>query len=339
MPTGPGSPALDELTDPGGDAGRIGHKRLARFAGDLARLWPEGERLGLAVSGGPDSLALMLLAHAAVPGGIEVASVDHGLRPESAGEAAQVAKYCAQRGIPHETLTVNVPGGNVQDRARGVRYAALSAWAKRRGLGAIATGHHADDQAETLLMRLNRGSGVPGLAGVRARGVVPGSKLPLLRPLLGWRHAELVALVDEAGLIAADDPSNADPRFDRARMRSAISKTPFLDIPALATSASHIAEAEEALIWAADREWEEAVTIGPSEVGYRPKAPRAIRLRILARAIALLGGNPRGGSLGLLLHRLQAGRDATLAGVVARVEQDGSWTFRREPPRRVQGPL
>ena len=87
------------------------HPLIARFAGDLARIWPEGERLGLAVSGGPDSLALLLLAEAVMPGRVEVATVDHRLRAESASEAAMVAELCAGHGIPHEILPGQVPQG------------------------------------------------------------------------------------------------------------------------------------------------------------------------------------------------------------------------------------
>ncbi|HTM19329.1 MAG TPA: tRNA lysidine(34) synthetase TilS, partial [Kofleriaceae bacterium] len=170
-----------------------------RFAADLARLWPEGGRLGLAVSGGPDSLALLLLAQAAIPGRFAVATVNHGLRPEAAGECAMVERVCGERGIPCVTLAVKTGAGNLQAAARAARYAALAEWAGREGLSAIATAHHADDQAETLLMRLNRASGLAGLAGVRARGVLPEGKLPLLRPLLRWRRAELAAVVTEAG--------------------------------------------------------------------------------------------------------------------------------------------
>ncbi|HZU63565.1 MAG TPA: tRNA lysidine(34) synthetase TilS, partial [Novosphingobium sp.] len=158
---------------------------------ELARLWPEGARqgrLGLAVSGGPDSLALLLLAHAAWPGRVAAATVDHGLRPESAGEAAEVARICAGLGVAHATLPVSIGPGNIQTEARTARYAALAQWMAAEGLAALATAHHADDQAETLLLRLNRASGVAGLAGVRARALVPGSRLLLLRPLLGWRR-------------------------------------------------------------------------------------------------------------------------------------------------------
>ncbi|MEC7398775.1 MAG: tRNA lysidine(34) synthetase TilS, partial [Pseudomonadota bacterium] len=118
------------------------------------------------MSGGPDSLALLLLAQAAFPGMVEAATVDHGLRSESADEARFVAGLCRDRGIPHEILTCAVEAGNMQDRARSARYAALDQWAKEHAIAAIATAHHADDQAETLLMRLNRGSGLSGLSGI-----------------------------------------------------------------------------------------------------------------------------------------------------------------------------
>ncbi|MBO0750444.1 MAG: tRNA lysidine(34) synthetase TilS, partial [Porphyrobacter sp.] len=154
--------------------------QAGRFAADLGRLWPEGGRLGLAVSGGPDSLALLLLAHATLPGQFAVATVNHGLRPEAAAECAMVERVCAARGIPCTILQVKLAAGNIQAEARATRYAALGEWAQREGLAGLATAHHADDQAETLLMRLNRASGLGGLAGVRSRGVVPGTELPLL---------------------------------------------------------------------------------------------------------------------------------------------------------------
>lgn len=313
------------------------HSLIARFTGDLALIWPEGDRLGLAVSGGPDSLALLLLAHAAMPGRIEVATVDHGLRPDSAREAAMVAELCAAYGIAHRILTVRVAAGNLQDKARIARYAALGRWMGERGLGALATAHHADDQAETLIMRLNRGSGVAGLAGVRARGVVPGTSHTLLRPLIGWRRAELAQIVAASGLEPVADPSNVDPRFDRVRIREALKSADWLDVPSIAASAAYLADAEGVLQWAANREWNEAVTVGEGEIRYCPTAPVAIRIRILARAISMLGVAPRLGSVAKLLQRLEQGKDATLGGVVAR--RDGRfWVLRKEPPRRVAGP-
>jgi len=132
------------------------------------------------VSGGPDSLALLLLAAAARPGLVEAATVDHALRPESRVEAEAVAAVCERLGVPHSILTAEwkeKPETAIQDRARKVRYSLLSQWAIDQKLPALVTGHHLDDQAETLLMRLLRGAGVKGLAGMRRLAPVPGAKL------------------------------------------------------------------------------------------------------------------------------------------------------------------
>jgi tRNA(Ile)-lysidine synthase len=311
----------------------------ARFAAAVERLWPENGRLGLAVSGGPDSLALLLLAHSAIPGRFAVASVDHGLRPAAADECRAVARLCAQRGIPCEILTVQTGGGNLQTAAREARYAALAPWAEREGLGAVVTAHHTDDQAETLIMRLNRASGLSGLAGVRQRGVVPGAALPLLRPLLDWRRSELAGIVARAGLEPASDPSNHDERYDRVRIRAALATADWLDPAALAQSAAHLAEADTALEWAAEREWAECVAIAGDEVRYSPSAPRVIALRVVARIIARFGGEPRGAAVAQLVDSLAAGRAGNLGGVMARVEKF-AWVFSPEPLRRTgTGPM
>jgi tRNA(Ile)-lysidine synthase len=307
---------------------------VARFTDALERLWPEGGRLGLAISGGPDSLAMLLLAGAAIPGHFEVASVDHGLRAEAADECAMVAGVCAARGIECSVLRVSVETGNVQAKARDARYAALAEWAEQRGLGAVATAHHADDQVETLLMRLNRGSGIAGLAGVRERGLVPESELPLIRPLLRFWRAELAGVVARAGLMPAADPSNADDRFDRVRVRKALGSSDWLDPAGLAASAGHIGEADAALEWAAQREWDEQVGVREDEIRYCPRAPHAVAMRVAARAVAMLGVSPRGADLARLLDRLQAGGGGNLAGVLVTAENE-DWVFRAEPPRRL----
>lgn len=298
---------------------------------------PGEARFGLAVSGGPDSLALLLLAQQACPGRFAVATVDHGLRAESADEAEVVAGVCAERGIGHAILRPMIaPAGNLQANARAARYAALGDWARERRLWAIVTAHHRDDQAETLAMRLNRGAGVRGLAGMRAAATVPGHPdLLLLRPLLGWRRDELTAIVGEAGLTSADDPSNGDPRFVRAVVRAALAEASWLEPAALATSAAHLAEADAALDWAAAREWDEAVRCAVRGFVYRPGAPRAVRLRVLERLLAELGheGSPRGSEIARFDARLSAGQTATLAGVRASAV-DGVWRFASAPPRR-----
>ena len=287
------------------------------------------------MSGGPDSLALLLLANAALPGRVAAATVDHGLRAESADEAASVGSLCGELRVPHAVLTIEVARGNLQAEARAARYAALAHWAKAESLEALATAHHADDQAETLLMRLGRGSGVAGLAGVRARGQVPGSELLLLRPLLGWRRSELAGVVAAAGVAAVDDPSNSDERFDRARLRKVLAGADWLDVPALAASAAHLAEADAALDWAARREWAECVTREALGLTYRPQAPRAVALRVLARIVTELDGvAPRGSAVARLFDALVARQPASIGGLVARPLAEG-WAFAKAPKRRT----
>ena len=303
----------------------------------MCAIWREPGRIGLAVSGGPDSLALLLLAHEAVPAFFEVATADHGFRPESAAEAEMVAALCDRLGVSHTKLTPTISStGNLQANARTARYAALGDWAGARGLCAIVTAHHADDQAETLLMRLSRGSGVRGLAGMRGVAAVPGHPdIPLLRPLLGWRKDDLEAIVTKARIEPARDPSNADPRFERAQVRAGLVASPWLDPAALAASAAHLAEADAALDWAAAREWNERVSQDKTALHYRPLAPRAVQLRVLARAIATLGheGTPRGAEIARLHEALSAGGVATLGGVRGEAKDDG-WRFTPAPPRR-----
>ncbi|WP_301751658.1 tRNA lysidine(34) synthetase TilS [uncultured Erythrobacter sp.] len=321
-----------------------------RFAADLAALWPEDERngpLGLAVSGGPDSLALLLLAHAALPGEIAVCSIDHGLRAEAAGEVALVERIAGERGIPFTQLAVTLAPGNLQAQARAARYAALAKWAEDNGLGAVATAHHADDQAETLLMRLNRGSGLAGLAGVRARSTIAESEIALLRPLLSWRKAELAAVVAAGGITPAADPSNTNPAFDRARLRAQLAEADWLDPIALATSAAHLAEGWQALEWYAELDWHEMVMrddAAPGGLGYTycANVPRVIAIETICKIIAALGGHATRAEAARAWDRLWAGENASLGGVLAqagveRVEKVGVmmrvWRFRPEPAR------
>lgn len=315
---------------------------IDRFRAGLSAIWADriedgAARLGVAVSGGPDSLGLLLLAHAALPGRVEAATVDHGLRPESAGEAGEVARVCAGLSVPHATLAVNVAPGNVQAEARLARYEAMAGWAAERGLAALATAHHADDQAETLLMRLNRASGVAGLAGARGRGRVPGTDLLLLRPVLDWRRAELGGVVEAAGLVAAQDPSNANDRFDRVRIRKALADADWLDVAALARSAAHIAEADAALDWMAALEWRSCVKKEPMGLKYRPQAPRAVILRVVARIVQELDGEEardkvRGGAIARLVDGLSDGQPASIGNLVARPNA-GGWSFAKAPTR------
>lgn len=310
-------------------------ERTARFRADLATLaGPAPPAFGVAVSGGPDSLALLLLASAAFPGGVEAATVDHRLRAEGATEAAFVAAQCAARAIPHAILTGPPVAGNIQAGARALRYALLGDWARERGLAFVLTAHHQDDQAETLLMRLRRGAGLAGLAGIRPRAELQG--LAVLRPLLGWRRAELAAIVAEAGLDAVQDPTNRDERYDRARLRRRIAETDWLDPPALSRSAAALGEAEQALDWAAGQLIAERTDSAPDGLIFdAADLPPELRRRALIRLLALLvpADPPRGEAVQRLLAALEGGETATLAGV--RCEGGAVWRLTIAAPRRA----
>jgi tRNA(Ile)-lysidine synthase len=224
----------------------------------------------------------------------------------------------------------------VQARARHARYFALAEWAKKRGSSAIATAHHMDDQAETLLMRLNRGSGVEGLAGIREMQTFHWSRIPVIRPLLRFRRDELAGVTFAAGLEPASDPTNEDDRFDRARIRKALAEAPWLSVPALAASARHLADADIALGHYEQVILEHHGFVDRELAGIsKPKfLSRDGQLRLVRWALGELGSCADGGEISRLVDRLLAGKNGNLAGVLATVEGD-DWVFRREPPRRT----
>ena len=313
-----------------------------RFKRELDATVPPGTKIGIAVSGGPDSLALLLLAAEARPGDVEAATVDHALRPESRAEAEAVAKACEKLGVPHTILTAEwkqKPETAIQERARMMRYRLIGEWARERGIKALVTGHHLDDQAETFLMRLARGAGVKGLAGMRRVSRGPGGAFALVRPLLGWRHSELEAVCSAAGLEPAQDPSNDDEQFERVRVRKALAETELLDPAAVARSAGHLGDADRALHWATTLEWQRAVTQDGAQIVYRPTdAPREIRRRIIRRALVRLaseggGIEPRGRELDQILAALRSGKRATLRGV--QCTGGAEWRFTRAPARKA----
>ena len=307
-----------------------------RFAADLDPLHPPGLPLGVAVSGGPDSLALLLLAAAVRPGEIRAATVDHGLRPASGEEAEMVAALCDRLAVPHSILPADwaeAPSANIQAEARNMRYRRLCDWAQNEGLPAIATAHHADDQAETLLMRLARGSGVGGLAGVRASRALA-EDVRLVRPLLGWRKAELVELVGAAGIEPVDDPSNRDPAHDRVRFRRIVEQADWLDPARLSATASALRDADEALDWATAPLMVQRIERKADLISVDPSGlPGEIRRRLLLAALAQLGiPAPRGPDLARAMTALAEGRTVTLADI--KLEGGPTWRLSPAPPRR-----
>ncbi|WP_265528758.1 tRNA lysidine(34) synthetase TilS [Sphingomicrobium marinum] len=310
-----------------------------RFSASLDRLVPTTQAVGLAVSGGPDSLALLLLANAARPGMVQAVTVDHALRSESAQEAKTVAAICLAHSIPHTILKAEwgegVPDANIEAAARKMRYAMIGNWAERNELAFVATAHHADDQAETLLMRLARGAGLSGLSGIRERRPL-GDKVTLVRPLLDWEKVLLMALVMRAGLPVANDPMNDDDRFDRVQLRTALKEGGFGDARQYANSARHLQQADEALQWltatlaqkrlVADRDGLVIDTRG---------LPDEVARRLLLAGFDRLGDrSPRGPDLERAMARLKGGGKAILGKLLVEMI-DGRWHLTKAPPRKT----
>ncbi len=242
-----------------------------------------------------------------------------------------VAGWCADHDVPHVILAPDIPiRGNLQSEARTVRYALLENWCADRGLGWLLTAHQADDQIETVLLRLNRGAGVGGLRSVQARRGM------ILRPLLGERRETLRSYCTANNIPFVDDPSNADMRFDRVRLRNKLSHLDLIDPAGLARSVEALAEAEDALDWVVEqldaeyvRRDSEAITLA------RTDFPPAILRKILVRMLGKMNPgaeSPRGPSIDQALVQLFDGRVIALADCL--VAGGSTWTVRRAPPRR-----
>ena len=275
--------------------------------------------VGVAVSGGGDSLALMHLM-AGTGRAVHAVTVDHALRPGSAAEARVAAIRARGLGLPHDTLLWEHDGpasipGNLQDAARRARLRLIADWARGRGLVAVALGHTADDQAETFLMRLARGSGLYGLSGMAAARRAEG--VWWLRPLLGARRAELRDWLAARGVDWAEDPGNADPRFDRARLRAALPELEALGLTVerLSGAAASLARAAgvvRAEVAALARSAARPHAAGFVEIDAAPwrAAPEEVRLRLLAEAlrwVAAADYAPRLASLAPLAAAVAAG--------------------------------
>ena len=304
----------------------------------------DNDALGVAVSGGGDSMALLhMLAERGA--GLRAVTVDHGLRDESAAEAAMVAEACRNLGIPHTTIKwVGWDrSGNLQDEARRARIRLISGWASAQGISHIALGHTMDDQAETVLLRLARGSGVDGLSGMAARRLH--GSVTWVRPLLHARRADLRTYLTTKRIDWIDDPSNEDPKYNRIKARQALDVLVSIGIEAksLAATADRMRDARTALEYATAQLADECVAV--SDVGevrinatIFNAAPDEIRFRLLAASLQWISGapyRPRFDSLrNLLGGALESGQ--TLHGCTIR-SHAGNIVVRREPAR-VEAP-
>jgi tRNA(Ile)-lysidine synthase len=261
--------------------------------------------LVLAVSGGPDSTALMVLAARwrkslkAKPKLVAV-TVDHGLRKESKREAAEVGKLARKLGVTHKILrwTGKKPATGLQQAARAARYKLLAEAARKAKAAHILTAHTLDDQAETVLIRMSRGSGLRGLAAMQRLSRLDAAEpaLQLVRPLLDIPKTRLIATCKAAKVPYADDPSNRDPRFTRARLRGVMAELAREGLTArrLAVLAQRLRRADRALEAAVDRAESESLR-RPSETAIALDAagfarlPAEIALRLLGRAVTAVG--------------------------------------------------
>lgn len=266
--------------------------------------WPAA----VGVSGGSDSLALMLLLRdwakaQRLPPPL-VLCVDHGLRPEAKGEAKKVLTWAKAAGLEARVLAHKgeAPASDIEAAARSIRYRLMGNFARKNHLKAIYVAHTQDDQAETFLIRLARGSGVDGLSGMRALAPYPEpdfSDLRLVRPLLTFTRASLREHLAAAGQAWIDDPMNADPRFVRVRIRQAMPGLAALGLTSarLAEVCAHLGRARSALELAAEAVVARAchshegggVLLDP--VALR-EAPSELALRAMAGVLMLVSGNP-----------------------------------------------
>jgi tRNA(Ile)-lysidine synthase len=324
----------------------------------------------LAVSGGPDSTALLLLAarwRKTIKRGpnLVAVTIDHALRPQSKAEAEAVKRLARRLGIAHRTLrwTERKPKTGLQEAARNARYRLLADAAHKAGARHVVTAHTLDDQAETVLIRLACGSGVSGLAGMGLLSGVPvkeGRGLLLVRPLLRVPKSRLIATLKAAKVRYADDPTNFDSRFTRPRVRALMPALVREGLTAqrLARLAQRVERAENALFWALN---EVQVRLAPGLADRGPvrieaaaylDLPEEIALRLLGRAIDWTGdeGPVELGKLEALNAALSMAAEAamlqlrgsgrfrrTLAGSVVSLAGDRI-LIERAPPRRRSAP-
>lgn len=310
---------------------------------DVLGAIPDGP-LAVAVSGGGDSIALLHLLNHWGQRRLFAVTVDHGLRADSAAEAISVAAAAADLAIPHTTLKWEGWNGrgNLQDRARTARRTLIAEWARRRGIPAIALGHTADDQAETFLMRLSRGSGLDGLAAMEPVTVANG--VTWFRPLMAIRRDALRVYLTEAGISWHDDPSNEDRTFDRVRMRGALKSLSKegIDVPRIVATTKRLQSAKQVLYTATRDLAQMATQMHPAgdmtlALDRLTAAAHAVRLRLFSEALRHISGayyTPRAYQSEAILKALTDGSfaDQAFHGCLIR-KKDDTLTIRREPAR------
>jgi tRNA(Ile)-lysidine synthase len=343
-------------------SGEALESRFATAMAALAAPWPAAA----AVSGGGDSLALMLLlagwAKAENRPEPVVLTVDHGLQPESSKEAERVRKLAAAAGLKAHILSWKgaKPSADLEAEARTARYTLMGRWCAENRVPALYVAHTLEDQAETFLLRLARGSGVDGLAGMRPISALPVPEfrqIRVIRPLLGFTREELRGFLQERKIAWSDDPMNADPRFSRARVRAAWPQLTGLGLtpPRIADAAEHLARARAALEQLTEDFLRRGARFGENGAALDPlrlkMLPRELGLRALAKLLSQVSAEeyrPRFDSLERLFDSIAGGTlggGATLHGCIVAPARTGEQVFgtatitvSRESSRNVREP-
>lgn len=290
------------------------------------------KRLGVAVSGGGDSVALMHLLRLCVQHedvSLHVATVNHGLRPEAADEAEAVRVMASELDLPHDILTWQAwdGTGNLQDQARQARYQLLTRWAEQRQIPMIALGHTLDDQAETVLMRLGRAAGVDGLSAMAVQR--QWNSVTLVRPLLGTSRSDLRDYLRDKGVVWVEDPSNQDHRFDRIKARNAFESLSHLGITprTLADVARNMSRSREALVWATERAARDLARIDAGDIVLDLKGlkelPEEIVRRLVLQSVQWITGAgyaPRRQPIETAMQALKRGDPAHVGGCLILIQ-------------------
>lgn len=289
--------------------------------------------IAVAVSGGPDSMALLHMLAAQNPKtSLHALTVDHGLRTESADEAAQVGAWIADwPRVRHHVLTWKgrKPASGIQEQARAKRYEMMAAYCAEHGIRRLYLAHHRGDQAETFLFRLAKGSGLDGLAGMAEESPYRDTGLILVRPLLDKGKDELAAYCRTQDIPFVQDPSNANAQYARVRLRQAmpVLEAEGLSEKRLAVTAARLQRAREALDFYTERLLRSAASVETGRTVFDLKkimrAPEDIRIRAVRAALARMGGDGYGPRLDRLEDLLagvfdapEAAKRFTLGGFV-----------------------
>lgn len=269
--------------------------------------------IAVALSGGPDSMALLYLLSQLAVCPVHAITIDHGLRKNSAAEAEQVARWVKDwPNVHHHILkwTGKKPEANIMERARDARYALLEKWCRKKSVGQLWLGHNRTDQAETFLFRLAKGSGLDGLGGIQACSFYQDTNLALMRPLLDVSKDDLLTFCRTHKIPHVKDPSNENPKFARIRLRQALPvlEAEGLSEKRLAVTAQRLSRARAALDYYTAQLFDHSVTLAKNRASIKltalTGAPEEIRTRVIRRVLAELSGVGHGPRLETLEDRL-----------------------------------